>query len=68
MDLKVVSEEDIEDGGYVVSCPALPGCHSEGETVDEALATIQDAIRGCIEALNDRAVRAAGATVLDVTV
>jgi predicted RNase H-like HicB family nuclease len=68
MNLKVVIEEDTEDGGYVVSCPALPGCHSQGETVDEALANIEDAIRGCIEALNDRAARAGGATVLDVTV
>ncbi len=68
MNLKVVIEEDTEDGGYVVSCPALPGCHSQGETVEEALANIQDAIRGCIEALNDRAARAGGATVLDVTV
>ena len=55
MNLKVVIEEDTEDGGYVVSCPALPGCHSQGETVEEALANIEDAIRGCIEALNDRA-------------
>lgn len=38
MNLKVVIEEDTEDGGFIVSCPALPGCHSEGETVEEALA------------------------------
>ncbi|MEN6518922.1 MAG: type II toxin-antitoxin system HicB family antitoxin [Methanospirillum sp.] len=68
MNLKVVIEEDIEDGGYVVSCPALPGCHSQGETVEEALANIEDAIRGCIDALNDRATLVGGATVLDVTV
>lgn len=68
MNLKVVIEEDPEDGGYVVSCPALPGCHSQGETVEDALANIEDAIRGCIEALNDRAARTGGATVLDVTV
>ncbi|HIH04508.1 MAG TPA: type II toxin-antitoxin system HicB family antitoxin [Methanoregulaceae archaeon] len=68
MNLKVVIEEDTEDGGYVVSCPALPGCHSQGETVEEALANIEDAIRGCIDTLNDRAARVGGATVLDVTV
>ncbi|WP_256664171.1 type II toxin-antitoxin system HicB family antitoxin [Methanospirillum purgamenti] len=33
MNLKVVIEEDTEDGGFIVSCPALPGCHSEGERV-----------------------------------
>ena len=37
-----------EDFGYVVHCPAVPGCHSQGNTVEEALANIQDAIRGCI--------------------
>jgi predicted RNase H-like HicB family nuclease len=68
MNLKVVIEEDVEDGGYVVSCPALPGCHSQGESIEEALENIEDAIRGCIEALNERATRSAGATVLDVTV
>lgn len=40
MNLKVIIEEDTEDGGFIVSCPALPGCHSEGETVEEALANI----------------------------
>jgi len=32
--------------GYAVSCPALPGCHSQGDTEAEALENIQDAIRG----------------------
>ncbi|WP_319579410.1 type II toxin-antitoxin system HicB family antitoxin [uncultured Methanospirillum sp.] len=43
MNLKVVIEEDTEDDGFIISCPALPGCHSEGETVEEALANIRDA-------------------------
>jgi len=30
--------------GYAVSCPALPGCHSQGQTEAEALANIRDAI------------------------
>ncbi len=34
MKLKVVIEEDKEVGGYVVSCSALPGCHSD--TIEEA--------------------------------
>ena len=33
------------DEGYSVSCPGLPGCWSQGETEQEALANIQDAIR-----------------------
>jgi len=32
--------------GYAVSCPALPGCHSQGDTETEALDNIRDAIHG----------------------
>ncbi|WP_299440085.1 type II toxin-antitoxin system HicB family antitoxin [uncultured Rhodospira sp.] len=55
MNLRVLIRPDPEDGGFVVSCPALPGCHSQGETVDEALANIREAIELCLEVLNDRA-------------
>jgi len=68
MILKVVITPDTEDGGYTVSCPALPGCHSEGETREEALENIKDAIDGCIAVLNERARRQRGSTVVDVTV
>jgi len=44
--------EEAEEGGYVVTCPALPGCISEGETRDEALANIQDAIQGYLTVLS----------------
>lgn len=40
-----------EDGVYVVTCPALPGCVSEGETRKEALLNIRDAIEGYIASL-----------------
>ena len=55
MKLKVVIEPDPEDGGYVASCPALPGCHSHGETIAEARRNIRDAIRLCLDVLNERA-------------
>jgi predicted RNase H-like HicB family nuclease len=42
MNLKIVLEEYTEDGGFIVSCPALPCCQSEGETVEEALVNIRD--------------------------
>ncbi|MFA4836806.1 MAG: type II toxin-antitoxin system HicB family antitoxin [Dehalococcoidia bacterium] len=41
-----------EDFGYVVHCPAIPGCHSQGNTIEEAIENIKDAIRGCISVLN----------------
>jgi predicted RNase H-like HicB family nuclease len=39
------------EGGYHVFCPSLPGCHSEGETVEEALANIREAIEVYVESL-----------------
>ena len=43
--------ESAEEGGYVVSCPDFPGCVSQGETRDEALEMIRDAIQGYIVSL-----------------
>ena len=39
------------DGGYHASCPALPGCHSEGDTLDEATANAREAIAVYLESL-----------------
>ncbi|HXF04051.1 MAG TPA: type II toxin-antitoxin system HicB family antitoxin [Blastocatellia bacterium] len=43
--------EPAEEGGYIVSAPALPGCVTQGETKEEALAMIKDAISGYIASL-----------------
>jgi antitoxin HicB len=40
-----------EDGYIVVSCPALPGCHSQGRTEQEAISNIKEAIRGYIASM-----------------
>ena len=46
-----------EDGWYIAECPALPGCISQGETIEQALENIKDAIRGCLEVRNERVVK-----------
>jgi predicted RNase H-like HicB family nuclease len=50
----MVSVDRDEDGVWVVECPSIPGCVSQGATKDEALANIQDAIRGCLEVRAER--------------
>jgi predicted RNase H-like HicB family nuclease len=46
-----VTLEKDEDGFFLVSCPALVGCHSQGKTREEALANIKEAIRGYVASL-----------------
>lgn len=46
---QVLIQEDLESGGYTASVPSLPGCISEGDTYEETLANIQDAINLYIE-------------------
>ena len=53
LDFKVFLEP-AEEGGYVVLCPSLPGCYSQGETVDEALENIKEAIALCLEEMHAR--------------
>lgn len=43
--------EPAEEGGYVVKCPALPGLVTEGDTLEEARAMAEDAIRAYLESL-----------------
>jgi len=38
-----------EDGIWVVECPSIPGCVSQGKTKDEALANMREAIALCLE-------------------
>ncbi len=54
MRYKVVLKQSEE--GFSVSCPGLPGCWSQGNTEEEALANIREAIREYLE-VRDRSVR-----------
>jgi antitoxin HicB len=53
-DFKVFLEPDEDYGGYVVVCPSIPDCYSQGKTVPEALASIREAINLCIEDMESR--------------
>ncbi len=53
MRYKVVVSEG-EDGWHVVECPSIPGCVSQGRTIEEALGNITDAIQGCLDVLNEK--------------
>jgi len=46
-----VAYEPAEEGGFVVTVPALPGLVTEGDTLDEARVMAKDAIRGYLESL-----------------
>ncbi len=51
MKYKVVLHES--DEGFSISCPGLPGCWSQGETEQEAIENIRDAIREYLVAISD---------------
>jgi len=44
-----IIEQD-EDGVYISSCPALPGCHSQGDTYEEAIENLKEALQLYLEA------------------
>lgn len=48
MKFSVTVDRD-EDGVWIVECPAIPGCVSQGRSRDEALENIQDAIHQCLQ-------------------
>ena len=48
MKITITIDRD-EDGVWIVECPSIPGCVSQGDTKDEAIANIREAIALCIE-------------------
>ncbi len=56
LEFPVIIEKD-ETGGYVVSCPSLPGCYSQGKTIEEALENIKEAILLTLEDLEEEQVK-----------
>jgi predicted RNase H-like HicB family nuclease len=46
-----ILEPDTEEGGYTVTVPALPGCITQGESIEQCIERAQEAIIGYIESL-----------------
>lgn len=67
MNLRVILEPS-EDGGYTVIVPSLPGCISEGNTKEEALRNIREAIELYLEPAEDDAVLSPEAEQVEVPV
>ena len=67
MKLKVILESS-EEGGYTVYVPSLPGCISEGDTKEEALANIKEAIVLYLEPVEDDLSAISNAEVIEIAV
>ena len=66
MVLNIVLEPS-EEGGYTATVPALPGCISEGDTIEEAMANIREAIELCVEVAEEMEARREGILVRELT-
>ena len=67
MKIKVVIRE-AEEGGYWAEVPAIPGCATQGETFEELLANIYEAVEGCLSVDVDPPDTAEGGRVLEIAI
>ena len=67
MKLRVVLEPS-DEGGFTAIVPSLPGCLSEGDTREEALANIRDAVRLYLEPVDDDVALSPDAEVIEIAV
>lgn len=65
MKLQIVLEPS-DEGGYTVYVPSLPGCISEGDTVDEAMENIREAIELYLEPVEDDWINQEGVLVREL--
>ncbi len=54
--LTAIVQQEPDAGGYSASIPALPGCHTQGETLDEVRANLREAAEGWLAVAHDEAV------------
>ncbi len=57
-----------EEGGYWAEVPALPGCITEGDTMDELLVNLKDAIEGWLEVANNSQSVESTAQIIEIAV
>ena len=57
-----------EEGGYWAEVPALPGCITEGDTMEEVVANLKDAIEGWLDVANSREAIASTDKVVEIAV
>ena len=67
MKLKVILEPSAE-GGYTILVPSLPGCITEGETKEEALANVQESVELYLEPVEDDSDFAPNEETLEVSI
>jgi len=59
---------EAEEGGYWAEVPAIPGCATQGETIDELKANLREAIEGCLSVDLSAANLPASTQILEVAV
>jgi predicted RNase H-like HicB family nuclease len=52
--LSVVTRPDEIDGGFIAECPEIPGCMSEGQSEEEAVQNLREAIALCLEVRKEK--------------
>ena len=57
-----------DEGGYWAAVPALPGCITEGDTKEEVLSNLQDAIQGWLEVANESQQPDTAAQIVEIAV
>jgi predicted RNase H-like HicB family nuclease len=67
MKLKVIVHE-AEEGGYWAEVPSIPGCVTQGETFEELLSNLYEAVEGCLSVDLEEIPRSASDRVLEIAV
>jgi len=67
MKIKIVIHE-AEEGGFWAEVPAIPGCVSQGETMDELMQNIREAIEGCLSIEIKKPKRTKNSRVMEIAI